>query len=975
MAAIMATLFLSYSRRDTEFVRRLHGELVKEAFDLWVDWEGIPPADDWLRKIHAAIEGADAMVFVISPDSLASPVCHAEVTHAVQHHKRLLPVVARDCDAAALSGPHVHEAVRRLNWIFFNRPQDTFDAAVRLLAQAVRTDLPWVETHTRLLQRALEWQASGRDDSYLLVKTDLAAAEQWLASAADKEPSPTQPHSDFIVASRSAATRRQRRRTLLASTAAVLVSIGALVATWQFLLAELRRQDSLSRQLAAVAPALLDNDPALGLLLAAQAVAVSPTHEASNTLLTVLERARGVRAFLPGRFQWGTLASTADGSHLAAVRCTDGEGIDCRRAQLEIWQSSPPVLLASAPVPTWVERIEFSPDDRQLAVLGCCVGPDGHPVERFTDGALHRLQVFPLPASSPASAAPAELVATSDRRLAEDQTPQALWPTPAPKTSAPPPGGLQLAVDDNRDGPTLTLWRPGPSRTRVAQLQLQPGWLHDATFRQDSRVAAAWACQPMASGRLCQDMQLGVIDASEEPAVTARYTEPWPDWISAIAVLPGVPVVLSAGCARHDYQRCGGGELRLWQARRGESVVDQPRPIPVLGGGVQGMALSADARSMALLSQDGLLSLWQVDPQRLAETDRFSSVLEVPPDPSAKPGAPAPAITCGGEPVPTPLMGLARRLREPDTLCAALAEVDAFHGKERTLLDPQIATASADTAGRFAVGGCVDVDGPSGTCRAGRIAVWSVAQGQLTRIATFNEPAAALQVALSADGKALAASVCKPVRWRDCSDARVLLWRPDAPATQPLVLASGIQEPTALQLSANAGHFAVARCQRYADAGGADRPCALARIEWGVSLSDATRQTQSGHASFITTLAFNADGRLLASGDLEGGLGVWDLRQGEALGPVVAGPPGPVGSLRFSTTGARMALVDDETAVQWPLDPTTWRMTACRLAMRPLSSAERDRYLRDDSAPDACQTQTSTTQRLWRWLRGMLLPA
>ena len=113
----MTTAFISYSRKDTEFVRRLHAVLTQQGLEGWVDWEGIPPAADWLRKVHAAIEGVDAFVFLMSPDSLASAVCAGEAAHAVKHNKRIVPVVVREVNRVDHSDIEIPEALRRLNWI------------------------------------------------------------------------------------------------------------------------------------------------------------------------------------------------------------------------------------------------------------------------------------------------------------------------------------------------------------------------------------------------------------------------------------------------------------------------------------------------------------------------------------------------------------------------------------------------------------------------------------------------------------------------------------------------------------------------------------------------------------------------------------------------------------------------------------------------------------------------------------------
>jgi hypothetical protein len=49
-------VFISYSRKDKEFVRRLDEELKRRDREAWVDWEGIPPGDKWKKTIYGAIE-------------------------------------------------------------------------------------------------------------------------------------------------------------------------------------------------------------------------------------------------------------------------------------------------------------------------------------------------------------------------------------------------------------------------------------------------------------------------------------------------------------------------------------------------------------------------------------------------------------------------------------------------------------------------------------------------------------------------------------------------------------------------------------------------------------------------------------------------------------------------------------------------------------------------------------------------------
>ncbi|MEL6384071.1 MAG: TIR domain-containing protein, partial [Cyanobacteria bacterium J06626_18] len=130
-----ANVFISYSRRNKEFVQKLHAALESTGREIWVDWENIPVAVDWWQEIQVGIELADTFVFVLSPDSVASKVCRQEIKEAVRHNKRLVPIVCQDVDPAK-----VHPELARLNWIFL-RSQDDFEKGFKGLLEALDQDL------------------------------------------------------------------------------------------------------------------------------------------------------------------------------------------------------------------------------------------------------------------------------------------------------------------------------------------------------------------------------------------------------------------------------------------------------------------------------------------------------------------------------------------------------------------------------------------------------------------------------------------------------------------------------------------------------------------------------------------------------------------------------------------------------------------------------------------------------------------
>ena len=135
----MADVFISYSRKNKDFVLKLHEALNKFGKTDWVDWEDIPPAAPWSEEVKSAIESSDSFIFVISKDSAASSECRLEIENAVKQNKRLIPIVREKVDDKA-----VHEKLRIPKWIFFCEDDD-FESSFAKLISAIDTDLEWVK--------------------------------------------------------------------------------------------------------------------------------------------------------------------------------------------------------------------------------------------------------------------------------------------------------------------------------------------------------------------------------------------------------------------------------------------------------------------------------------------------------------------------------------------------------------------------------------------------------------------------------------------------------------------------------------------------------------------------------------------------------------------------------------------------------------------------------------------------------------
>ena len=97
----MTDAFISYSRKDGEFVQRLSTAFVSANRVVWVDWQNIPRGEDWWREIEIGIEHADTFLCIISEHWLTSEICHRELTYARQNHKRVVALMRQQIQGDA----------------------------------------------------------------------------------------------------------------------------------------------------------------------------------------------------------------------------------------------------------------------------------------------------------------------------------------------------------------------------------------------------------------------------------------------------------------------------------------------------------------------------------------------------------------------------------------------------------------------------------------------------------------------------------------------------------------------------------------------------------------------------------------------------------------------------------------------------------------------------------------------------------
>jgi hypothetical protein len=135
----MPQVFISYSRKDIAFVRRLAADLEKAGYDVWWDLTDLRGGDDWVRVIPAAIESSDKFIVVLSPNSAGSDWVEREYTQALSLHKKLIPIM--------LERSRVPFALNTINYIDFTG-EDYAASLNSLLAALGYTGEPIVPSST-----------------------------------------------------------------------------------------------------------------------------------------------------------------------------------------------------------------------------------------------------------------------------------------------------------------------------------------------------------------------------------------------------------------------------------------------------------------------------------------------------------------------------------------------------------------------------------------------------------------------------------------------------------------------------------------------------------------------------------------------------------------------------------------------------------------------------------------------------------
>jgi WD40 repeat protein len=364
-------VFISYSRVDSDFARKLNDALQLQGKTTWFDQESIASGVDFQQEIYRGIENSDNMLFIITPSSVKSPYCADEVEYAMKLNKRIVTVLHRSIDTADL-----HPGLAMLQWIDFNQHNQDFHANFGELVRTLDSDREHVRSHTKWSQRSLEWQTNNRSGDVLLRGSEFVVAASWLHDAEkyNKQPPATDLQKAFIATSKTAieaGVKREKLRLWVLRSLLAAVSMALVVAIGQWRRAQTVQEGqiiALSKYSNALFQANQEFEALIeairaGKQLQAQFHQAKPTtkNQVMETLLQAFYSVRESNRLVGHEDYVSSVAFSPNGDTIATAS-NDGT--------VKLWDRAGQ-LLNTLPVDELLETsVKFSPDGQHIATGG-----------------------------------------------------------------------------------------------------------------------------------------------------------------------------------------------------------------------------------------------------------------------------------------------------------------------------------------------------------------------------------------------------------------------------------------------------------------------------------------------------------------------------------------------------------------------------------------------------------------------------
>jgi len=958
--------FVSYRRLDVEFVKDFVEALRTNDKEIWIDWEDIPPgSESFTDDIRRGIEGADAFIAILSPDYLESKyTVDLELQYALDLKKKVIPVVYRKFD-----GYEVPTGIGHINWIYCtpHAGQDnTLEESIPRVLDALDVDFAYVRDHTRLLQRAREWEENDRHHSYLLSGKEIHIAETWLAQSTTKQPTASQLHHEFIQSSQQHENQIIRRNLMIAVFVTVfsLVLAGIAFVQWQEAVeqrgiaeeqraiavverdrAEEQQRLSDSRRLAVQSlVALNSGEVDLSLLLGLEALRSADTVEAVGSLVSAFEDTPYIETYLYDHATPLTTVAYHPTDPIAVTGAEDGSFV--------MWDmTTQETHYRYNPDDNEIWDIAFHPEgtyfvigtaDGSLRLIDTETGRLINQIENAHQGIITSVN-FSTDGSLLATTSydsnviiwQADTLSDDDPEftilLADDsETTHTDWILDASWN----PDGTQLAVItwDN----VLQIWNVAEGDLVFDPLRLSIGagnfslsatWSPDGQFIIMGDVLGTIRFVDASSGQLI-DFQL------------SRHT----DHIREMVYHPSSEYFASVS---HD------GSIILWDAGNGQPITDNP--IVVHDNHVNGVAFSSDGTQMLTAGDDGRVVLFDMTQPDLLATHVLSHdnevyqvlyaddrVLSVGLD-----GNVYQTDTTTNETIVlfTPDIGrfTAADLSDDGTLLALVTDTGIVQVRDMVSGEPIGESFIAHDASIFGVAFRPDGTQLATAADDSLIRLWDITDLRAGNTSDM------IELRGHDDGILdVTWHPTEPILASASRDGSVMLWNIET--REPVAILNGHTDDVETVVFNPVGDLLVS--------GGRDNQILLWDVPTVLSGDDTQPEMLGSHTDWVLSLAFRPDGEMLVSGGRDRAIMLWDMPTLQSIGGALRHHDSWVWSVAVSPDGQSVASGGrDNQLILWDINRDNWQTLACRIANRSLNPDEWRQYRPAQDYQQTCQSE------------------
>lgn len=979
----MASIFISYSRKDEVFARKLTEKFENQNLDFWIDWDDIPPSVEWLQEIKKGIEEADIFLFLLSPDSINSKVCKQEIDHAIKNGKRLIPVTVREID-----WDNVLPELSKLNFIFL-RESDDFNEGFDKLTSAINTDYEWVQIHRRLQIRALEWARGNKDNSFLLRGKDLQEAEAQLVANAGKDPKPTDLQTEYVIKSRQVSGRQKR-----ITTGIVIVGVIALaaLAVFGFVQAKLATNNATEAQNQAETA-----QAASTLAIANEATAIANEQLAEER--AKIARARELAAqsvTLQERNFQNSLLLGVEAFQLVDNSQTFGAMLDNIRANPQLLK----IITGHSNV---VNSVAFSPDgqilasgssDNSIILWDIATGqPIGEPLKGHT-GFVTSVAFSPDGGTLVSGSIDKKIILWNVQTRQAAGEPLTGHSSTISKVIYSPNGKFLVSGDHSG---TIILWDSSTRQALGQPLTDQSDWIWNLAISSDNKTIAAASNNidrisrspefpptvtlwNITSRRSTWQPLLQLQKTSENPYGFNQHGMVW-----NVAFSPDGRTLASGTT---------DGAIILWdmvtRKRIGQPLIGHTRTVTV--------AFSPDGNTFASASDDGTIILWNANTSQpignpfMGHSGEINSIAFSPDGKILASGGDDNSIILWdvsaafntnvtidypiGEEIEGVLGSQYSMVFSPNGKTLVSGNVFGISFWDMTTYPPERQSNSGNLGLGEVYSLAISPDGKTlVSADDDKIIFWDAT----TREPIIDEPIEEHSnkinsVTYSPDGKTIASasddntiilwdvttqqSIGEPLTEHTgpvnsvafspadkilasgSDDNSIMLWDVSTP-TNPVILTKySIEESLA-------GHLGPVNSLVFSSDGKllASASDDNSIILWDITTSKPIGQPLTGHLSLISSITFSPENRILASASWDKTVILWDVATGQPLGQPLRGAREILYGVAFSPDGKILVSGGATTAlIFWDLDPQSWVQKACLRAGRNFTRGEWDRY-------------------------------